>query len=113
MPSTTSSLRPMLSTVSIIPGMEILRRPAGEQQRVPGTPFLPAAIDLGDVGADFVHQGGGELLAGFVVLGTGGGGDGEAGGDGQACGGHVGKIGALAAEQVLHVVAPSVFPGPK
>ena len=38
----------------------------------------------------------------FVVLGAGLGGDGESRGDGQAQFGHVGEIGALAAEKLAH-----------
>ena len=84
---------------------ELGARADGDEQRVLRVAELLAGglLDLGDVGADLVHQPGGQLLAGVVVVAAGLGGDGEARGDRERDERHVGEVGALAAEQVLHV----------
>ena len=102
--STVSSLRPRLSTVSIMPGIEARApertetrsglsaspkvRPAIRRRaRAPPRPRLRAP---GRIGAAVV-----------VVVGADLGRDGEAGRHRQAEIGHLGEVGALAAEEVL------------
>ena len=102
-PSTVSSLRPRLSTVSIMPGIE-----AREPERTDTSSGLSTSPNLAprDL-ADSVERGltigfndFGKLLAELVIDAADLGGDGEARRDGQPKPRHLGEIGALAAEQI-------------
>ena len=103
---TVVSLRPMFSTVSIMPGIES-RAP----ERQESSSGLVASPNLAPIDFSILLQGLGDLVlqlgrvlpAVGVEVGADVGGEGEAGGHGQADVGHLGEVGALAAEQVLHV----------
>ena len=75
-----------------------------DEQRVGGVAELLAGLlfDIGERRLDFVHQAVGHLLPQPRVFVTGVGGDGEAGGDGQADVAHLRQVGALAAQFVTH-----------
>ena len=102
MPLAVSSFRPMLSTVSIMPGMENL---APERQEtssgLAGSPnFLPVCfLDGLERLQLLLPHALGELLAGRQVGVAGLGGDGEAGRHRHADARHLGQVGALAAQQ--------------
>ena len=104
-----ASLSPMLSTVSIVPGIENLApdRSADQQRVVPGRRAAVLRLVLQQALAPwstwtrkatrfFLHQ--------AQVLPTGLGGNGEAGWYRKAELRHLGKVGALAAEQVLRIL---------
>jgi len=77
----------------------------GDQQGVLGVAELLAgdALHLLHVLHDLGEDAAVDLLAVLIVLGAGLGGDGEALGHGQADVGHLGQVGALAAQQLPHV----------
>ncbi len=79
-----------------------------------GSPnFLPTGSSiLLERGLDLRLDRLGQLLAVLVVGGADLGGDGEARGDRDADRAHLGQVGPLAAEQVLHVGRPSALPPP-
>jgi hypothetical protein len=105
MVSAISSLRPILSTVSIMPGMENLapeRQETSSGFSVPPN-FLPVSFSISLHGGQFLlpHSFGEVVALGQVGV-AGFGGDGEAGGNGHAQASHVGQVGALAAQQGAH-----------
>ncbi len=80
-------------------------RAHGNQQRVlrVAKPLPRVLLDVGEGGSDLFHEAAGDALAPEVVD-AGFGGDGEARGDGEAEVAHLGQVGALAAQEVLHVL---------
>ena len=107
---TVVSLRPMLRTVSIMPGIE--SRAPERQETSSGfvaSPNLAPMIcsTLLERLDDLLAQLRRILAAVGVEVGADVGGEGEAGGHGQADVGHLGEVGPLAAEQILHRVSPS------
>ena len=102
----TASLRPRLSTVSIMPGIEARAPERTETQQRIGrvaerAPGLPP--DRGDRGVDLRREIGRIGFAVGVEMGADFGRDREAGGHRQAERGHLVQVRALAAEQVLHL----------
>ena len=97
----------MFRTVSIMPGME--SRAPERQESSSGLVESPnfVAHDLLDAAggprSTWSRSSGGYLRPCCVEVGADLGGEGEAGRDGQADVGHLGEVGALAAEEVFHV----------
>ena len=85
----------------------------GDEEGLGGVAELQAdvVLDLGEGGFDVGVERCGVFVAVVVKGGADLGGDGEARGDGEADGGHLGEVGALAAEQVLHVGAAVIGVG--
>ena len=76
--------------------------------------FSPTALlDEGEGGLDLVLELGGVVAVIVVEGGADLGGDGEAGGHRQVDAGHLGQVGALAAEEVAHLGPALVMPAPK
>src|SRR4029434_6753773 len=71
--------------------------------------FAGGFLDLREIGTHLRHQLRGKLLAVGVVFRTGFGSDGEARGHGEADGGHVVQVGALASEEEL-LISPAFRP---
>ena len=93
-----SSLRPMLSTVSIMPGMENLAPDRQETSSgLSGSPkFLPVCLFQGVHGRDFlIPHAGREVAIKFQIGVAGFGGDGEAGRNGHAEAGHSARLAPL------------------
>ena len=103
-PPTETSFNPRLRTVSIIPGIENAapERTDTSSGSVRITePLARLRFERGACLRDFVHQPVGHHVACGHVRIARFGGDGEAGRHGQAELGHLGEVGALAAEEEL------------
>ena len=83
-------------------------RTDGNQQGVGGVAELLAddLLHLADILVDVGHDAFVDLAAVVVILGAGLGADGEALGNRHAGIGHLGKVSALAAEDLTHVLVP-------
>ncbi len=79
-------------------------RAYGNQQRVlrVAKPLPRVLLDVGEGGSDLFHEAAGDALAPEVVD-AGFGCNGESRGDGEAEVAHLGQVGALAAQELLHV----------